>query len=211
MPISHPPSVEMNSMIDRLRLTTRLALVGALAGSAGCVKRTIEITSTPPEALVWVNSREVGRTPLSIGFTYDGVYDVRLRREGCEPLATSVSTDPPVWDLPGPDFVVEILPIQFNRTVRWHFDLEPEQKDPQARLARAEQLRSELAAWDQPIPGSPKEQAAQLRAPFEESEDFIGPPSPFGRPALPPDTAPTEAPVRPPQLYPEGTGAAPNT
>lgn len=198
-------------MNDRLRFSTRLVLMGGLIASAGCVRRTIEITSTPPEALVWVNSREIGRTPLSFGFTYDGVYDVRLQREGYAPLATSASTDPPIWDLPGPDFIAEIVPFQIERTVRWHFDLEPEQVDPQGRLLRANQLRSELVAWDQAEPTGPKEEEPDLRAPFEESDDFIGPPSPFGRPSLPPDTAPGEAPVRPPELYPQGGGDQPIT
>ena len=197
-------------MNDRLRLSTQMLLVSVLAGSAGCVRRTIEITSTPPEALVWVNSREVGRTPLSFEFTYDGVYDVRLQREGGNPLATSASTDPPIWDLPGPDFFAEIAPFPITRTVRWHFELEPEESDPQARLARANQLRSELASWEQLEPAGATEDSANLRVPVEEQEGFIGPPSPFGRPSLPPDTPPGEAPVRPPELYPQGGGVQPN-
>lgn len=46
-----------------------------------CVERTISITSTPSGALVHLNDQEVGRTPLTVPFTYYGVYDVRLEHE----------------------------------------------------------------------------------------------------------------------------------
>ncbi|MCC5829414.1 MAG: PEGA domain-containing protein [Phycisphaeraceae bacterium] len=63
-----------------------LALLGSLltvaGGLGGCVRRTITITSEPSGALVHLNDQEVGRTPLTIGFTHYGVYDVRLTHEG---------------------------------------------------------------------------------------------------------------------------------
>ncbi len=40
--------------------------------AAGCVQRTITITSDPPGALVWLNDREIGRTPLDVNFVYYG-------------------------------------------------------------------------------------------------------------------------------------------
>ena len=124
-------------------------LAGTVLAGVGCVRRTIEISSTPPDALVWVNSREVGRTPVTFEFTFDGVYDVRLRRDGYAPLVTSASTDPPLWDLPGIDFLAEITPLEFKRTVHWHFDLEPIEIDPAARIERANHLRAQLEKWGQ--------------------------------------------------------------
>ena len=53
----------------------------------------------PAGALVWVNHREVGRTPLEIDFTYYGHYDVQLTREGSEPVITTAEANPPVWDV----------------------------------------------------------------------------------------------------------------
>ena len=102
-----------------------LCLAAGLVPLAGCVRRTIEITSTPSDALVWVNHAEVGRTPFSFEFTHDGVYDVRIYHEDCIPLATHASTEVPVWDLPGFDVVAELAPTSFERVVEWHFELEP--------------------------------------------------------------------------------------
>jgi hypothetical protein len=70
--------------MPRMSLIRRFALLAAALGSAsllGCVERTISITSEPRGALVYLNDEEVGRTPVSVPFTYYGVYDVRLERE----------------------------------------------------------------------------------------------------------------------------------
>ena len=58
-----------------------LSLLLACLAVAGCVQRTISITSTPTAALVRLNDEEVGRTPVSVPYRFYGVYDVRLERE----------------------------------------------------------------------------------------------------------------------------------
>lgn len=63
------------------RRTTVLVLASALCCSAGCVERVISITSEPSGSLVHLNDEEVGRTPLTVPFTFYGVYDVRLSHE----------------------------------------------------------------------------------------------------------------------------------
>jgi len=199
----------MSERLDRTLL--RGALAGAmLACFPGCVRRTIEITSTPPDALVWINSYEVGRTPVTFEFTYDGVYDIRLRLDGYKPLVTSASTDPPVWDLPGVDFLAEIMPVEFDRSVKWHFDLEQTTIDPAARIDRAEAMRASLRAWDEQAAAQARSKGAEETAGKDETSTSTSPTIPFGTPSLPPDTAPGEAPVRPPELYPPGGGIQPD-
>lgn len=129
----------------RAGTTLLLLLVGAV--STGCVRRTVEITSTPSDALVWVNQVEAGRTPFSFEFTHDGIYDVRVSHEDCIPIATEASTEVPVWDLPGPDVVAELIPADFERVVEWHFELQPLVFDPEARIASARLLQSKLASY----------------------------------------------------------------
>ena len=119
-----------------------LAAVGCLVVSTGCVRRTITITSTPPGALVWLNDREVGRTPVDVDFTHYGTYDVRLVHDGYEPLLTVGKASPPWWDNVGPDFVAELIPAEVNARVDWHYDLEPLNDDPEALVDRARELRS---------------------------------------------------------------------
>lgn len=110
----------------------------------GCVRRTITITSTPPGALVWLNDREVGRTPLEVDFLFYGNYDVRLVKDGYEPLITSGNAKAPIWDWAGIDLVAEMLPLDFQSNVKWDYVLEPVIVDEAGMIQRARELRSRL-------------------------------------------------------------------
>lgn len=118
----------------------------ALAAATGCVQRTVSITTDPPGALVWLNDREIGRTPLEVGFDYYGTYDVRLEREGYEPVMTSGRANAPWWDTVGLDLVSELIPADLHSRVAWHYVLEPLDDDPDALVERARNLRARLAA-----------------------------------------------------------------
>ena len=127
-----------------MRLLHCILVIGAITTIGGCVRRTIEITSEPEGALVWLNDREVGRTPCSIDFTYYGRYDVRLRRDGFEPISGFGDADEPAWDFVGADLVAEIIPAKFNSRVKWHFTMIPTDSDEAAVLERAKNLRTRL-------------------------------------------------------------------
>ena len=174
-------------MTDRRGASLVLALLlGALA--TGCVRRTVEITSTPSDALVWVNHVEAGRTPFSFEFTHDGIYDVRVSHEDCIPIATQASTEVPVWDLPGPDVVAELIPTEFERVIEWHFALQPVVFDPEARIASAMRLRDQLASYGLTHHTTPR----VVDVPGD------GLPPVEGGPTLPPETGPTVPQVTPP-------------
>lgn len=113
---------------------------------AGCVERTVKITSEPEGALVYLNDEEVGRTPVTVPFTFYGTYDVRLEREGYKPLWTEQRAAAPWWEAPGPDLFAEAVP--HNKVeLKWHFQMEPQ---PPANaddvINRARQLRATLEA-----------------------------------------------------------------
>lgn len=111
--------------------------------STGCVRRTISVTTTPPGAIVFLNDREVGRTPCDVDFLHYGVYDIRLRLEGFEPVVGSGRASAPVWDFIGADFVAELVPAQLESRVEWHFDLEPSTLDADALRSRAVAMRTQ--------------------------------------------------------------------
>lgn len=135
-----------------------LALLAAAAALPGCLQRTLTITSTPPGALVWVNDVEVGVTPLDIDFTFYGGYDVRLRREGYEPVFEHKKIKAPLREAPVIDLAAEAIPAKFENHVLWHFDLTPaaERVDlPAAErdvIARASDLRAQVPPAPQPSP-----------------------------------------------------------
>ncbi len=119
-------------------------LVGQFAAMAGCVRRTITITSEPEGALVWLNDREVGRTPVTVDFLYYGRYDVRLQAEGYQPKMTSGRAKAPVWDMVGVDLAAELIPTEFHSKVEWHYEMEPIDDDPVHVIDRARRMRDEL-------------------------------------------------------------------
>jgi hypothetical protein len=116
----------------------------------GCVQRTITITSEPPGALVWLNDREIGRTPLDVDFVYYGTYDVRLAREGYEPVMTSGEAKAPWWETIGLDLLAELAPLELKSHVEWHYELEPLDDDLEALEQRARDLRSRIGPPPEP-------------------------------------------------------------
>lgn len=141
-----------------MRLSSLIAVLAACAlASAGCVRRVIDITSDPSGATVWLNDRELGRTPCSAEFTYYGTYDVRLHREGYEPIHGSAEAKAPWWDVIGFDLVSEALPAKLVSQTEWHFTLEETSRDQATLLERARELRAhtegdEPAATEAPAP-----------------------------------------------------------
>ncbi len=101
-----------------------LGLVAALL-AGGCADRRLVITSEPPGASVWVNDVEVGRTPLEASFVHYGTYDVRLRLDGYEPIATSAAASAPWYEYMGPDLVAEAMPWGVETRVQWNFTMKP--------------------------------------------------------------------------------------
>lgn len=107
-----------------------------------CVRRTIAITSTPSEALVYVNEREVGRTPCEVDFLFYGEYDVRLKLDGYESIVGSGKASAPFWDFIGADFVSEIAPLDLESRVEWHFTFVPADDSFPSLLDRAHLMRT---------------------------------------------------------------------
>ncbi len=129
----------------RLRdLVAPAVLLTAAVVMGGCVKRTISITSEPTGALVWLNDREIGRTPVEVEFDYYGTYDVRLQKEGYESKMTTGEAKAPWWEFIGLDLIAELTPADLHSRVEWHYQLRPADDDPAAILERAGELREQL-------------------------------------------------------------------
>ncbi|MCG3126206.1 MAG: hypothetical protein CHACPFDD_01036 [Phycisphaerae bacterium] len=77
--------------------------------SGGCVERTMKIQTDPSNALVIVNDEEVGLSPVKFSFLWYGDYDIIVRKAGYETLKTHHRLDPPWYQFPPIDFVVETL------------------------------------------------------------------------------------------------------
>ncbi|MFI4871107.1 MAG: PEGA domain-containing protein [Phycisphaerales bacterium JB058] len=118
-----------------------LVLIAITPVLGGCLERTVTITSEPPGAIVVLNDEEIGRTPVETGFRYFGVYDVRLQREGYEPIVTEKEAVAPIWEYPGLDLLAIAAPWRVKTHLEWHFDLEPV---PEAGTEEAQRAEQEL-------------------------------------------------------------------
>ena len=124
-----------------MRPVYALLLTGLMILSVGCVQRRITITSEPAGALVHLNDQEIGRTPVTVPFTFYGVYDVRLEKDGYAPLWTEQKAKMPPWDAPIIDLAFEMVP-DGEVHLEWHYVLEEKgDVDEAALIERAEQLR----------------------------------------------------------------------
>ena len=112
---------------------------------AGCVRRALSITSEPAGAVVHLNGIEVGRTPIERDFTWYGVYEVELRKEGYETLKTTGDVPAPWWQWVPIDLVAELFPLRDRQALS--YSMQPVSQaavNPQQMLERAEALRPQL-------------------------------------------------------------------
>jgi hypothetical protein len=135
-------------------LALLLAASGGLA--TGCVRRTITITTEPPGTMVWLNDREIGRSPVQADFDYYGRYDIRLEKDGYEPQMTSGNAEAPWWDWVVIDLVSELMPFTLHSKVEWHYEMVPADDDRDALVERAEALRSKIVEPEAAEPAPPE-------------------------------------------------------
>jgi hypothetical protein len=121
------------------------AILIALIVSTGCVRRTITITTEPPNARVFLNDQEIGRSPITTDFLWYGDYEVAIRKEGHKTLLTHWEIDPPWYQIVPIDFFAEVLwPGNIHDQRERHFTLEPgAEPDPQQLMGRATELRDQ--------------------------------------------------------------------
>jgi hypothetical protein len=131
-----------------LRPVPRLAALAAALALAGCygqVQRTITINSEPHGAVCWLNDAEVGRTPLTVPFTWYGTYSVRLEHPGYETLNAQARVRAPVYEWIPLDLAFEtVIPGVRRDRHEFAFTLKPApDPDPTAVEERAEAFRAD--------------------------------------------------------------------
>jgi len=135
---------ENSSVRLRYWLWLSVALV-VVSGQLGCVRRRMTIRSNPPGAVVYVDERRIGVTPVSTGYTYYGTREIQLVKDGHETVTEKHRFAAPWYQYPGIDFFAENLwPFETRDERVLDFDLPPMQAAvPADVMRRAEQLRGE--------------------------------------------------------------------
>lgn len=107
-----------------------LVLLTAVLPTTGCIRSKVLVTSEPPGAVVTMNGSNLGTTPTARPFAWYWFYDFEARKEGYETRSIRKRFSPPFYMMPGPDFILELLPVNIHDTKRVHFVLEPAQPRP---------------------------------------------------------------------------------
>jgi len=92
--------------------------------------------------LVSVSDREVGRTPLTLPFTWYGDYDVQVRMDGYQTLQTHAEISPPWYEVPPLDLFSHMAPWTYHDKRFLHYKLEkqPEVSDEEL-IKQAEEMK----------------------------------------------------------------------
>ncbi len=102
---------------------------------AGCVERRVTITTAPPGAMVYFADEEIGRTPLTVPFTWYGDRELIIRLEGYQTLRQHLPLRAPWYDIPPWDVVSQaFVPWTYRHHVRRHYELDPFAARPAATL-----------------------------------------------------------------------------
>ncbi len=111
----------------------------------GCVSRRLTIRTNPPGALVKLNGKRLGFSPVSTDFIYYGTYEIELIKDGYE-TETILQTISPPWYQRFPlDFASDnLMPFRVTNRHEYVWPLRPKSIVPTDDLLnRANQLRSD--------------------------------------------------------------------
>lgn len=106
--------------------------------------RRMTIRSDPPGALVLLEGNEIGYTPVTVDFTYYGTREIKLVKDGFEPLTVMQKVPTPWYQVLPFEFVTDNLALQHVHDRReFSYQLQPQRIVPtQELLDRASGLRS---------------------------------------------------------------------
>jgi hypothetical protein len=108
----------------------------------GCVERKFHITSEPAGAVVYISDVEVGRTPVTVPFTWYGQYEMILRLDGYETLKPHPNISPPIYEVPPLDLLSALAPWTYHDDHYLHYELQqldlPEDSE---LIQRAQEMR----------------------------------------------------------------------
>ena len=98
----------------------------AFAMLSGCVHRRMTIESNPPGALVILDGKEVGYTPVSVDFTYYGTREVTLIKDGFETQTYPAVLRTPWYQRIPLDLISDnFLPTQVTDRHRLYYEMQP--------------------------------------------------------------------------------------
>ena len=147
-------------MIKTIKYFHFLAIFAIIFVSDGCVTRTITVKTNPSNALVYIDDKLAGESPVIIPFTYYGTRKIMIEKRDEDGRLTHERTTA-FEKIKAP--VYEIFPLDFFSEILWPRDLKDEhvlnydlvkleplsRKEQQENVIKnAEELRKKVYAPD---------------------------------------------------------------
>ncbi len=131
-----------SSCANAVRWTGAIVVVLMLSG---CVSRRMMVYSDPPGALVLLEGKEIGTTPVSVDFTYYGTRELTLIKDGYETLTVQQKVAAPWYQMPVVEFFADnFTPGNVTDRQQFRYAMQPQRLVPNAELQRrGEMLRGE--------------------------------------------------------------------
>ncbi len=122
------------------------ALAILVACGSGCVSRRLTVVSDPPGALVEIDGKRLGVTPVSMDFTYYGTRNITLSKPGYQTLTVQQPQRTPWYQVFPFDFFSENFAFT-HITDRNVFSYRlipsgPESENPGSLIERGRNFRS---------------------------------------------------------------------
>ncbi len=145
-------------MIKTIRSFPFLILVVAVFAFSGCVTRSITVKTNPSNALVYIDNKLIGESPVTMPFTFYGTRKIMIERKDEDGVLTHERTIE-FEKIKAP--VYEIFPLDFFSEIVWPFKIKDDQvlsynlveleplsiKERQAKMLKsAEELRQRVDA-----------------------------------------------------------------
>ena len=134
----------LKSAVRKNRAAVWLLLGIVLLGTTtGCVRRRMTVRSNPPGATVYLDNKEIGKTPLTTGFDYYGYREFRCVKDQYETKTVTLPVRAPWYQWIGLDFFSEVLlPGRLVDHKEYMIEMTPQRVVPQQELiTRAEETR----------------------------------------------------------------------
>lgn len=102
-----------------------ISILFLMSGVSGCVRRMVNIDSSPQGAKVYFDRKYIGETPCAYEFLYYGGHHLELVKEECANLTTVLNLKGPVYEyFPLSVFTEVLVPWELVDTHNINFKLE---------------------------------------------------------------------------------------
>jgi len=111
-------------------------LAASVLTASGCVTQQLVVKTTPPGADVYYNGELIGQSPLKHEFLWYEPYQIRVEKEGRQPLQENGVIKAPLWMWFPLDGIMALLPLPLRD--RYYVTFNFEQPKPEHVAAARE-------------------------------------------------------------------------